>query len=138
MSEGPGVPPGRPAVAQLVAQLVVQAAALIGQEAALARAELRITARQAVGGGILLTAAAVAGGSAWLAFLAAVILGIGVALPWWAAALITGGGLATVGGALAALAVRRLSRVPRGLPVAAGSLREDLRELQSAVRQAQR
>ena len=137
MSEEPGAAPGRPPVGQLLAQLAVQAAALLGQEAALARAELRITARQAVGGGILLTAAAVAGGSAWLAFLAAVILGIGVALPWWAAALITGGGLAALGGALAILAIRRLSRVPRGLPVAAGSLREDLRELQSAVRQAQ-
>lgn len=138
MSEEPGAAPGRPAVGQLVAQLAVRAAALLGQEAALARAELRITARQAVGGGVLLTAAAVAGGSAWLAFLAAVILGIGVALPWWAAALITGGGLAALGGVLAALAVRRLSRVPRGLPVATGSLREDLRELQSAVRQSHR
>ena len=136
MSKEPGAAPGCPAAGQLIVQLAAQAAALLGQEAALARAELRITARQAVGGGILLTAAAVAAGSAWLAFLAAVILGIGVALPWWAAALITGGGLATLGGALAALAVRRLSRVPRGLPVAAGSLREDLRELQSAVRQA--
>lgn len=136
MNEDPGTAPGRPAVAGLVAQLAVQAAALLVQEAALARAELRITARQAVSGGVLLTAAAVAGGSAWLAFLAAIILGIGVALPWWAAALITGGGLAALGGALAALAVRRLSRVPRGLPVVAGSLREDLRELQSAVRQA--
>lgn len=138
MSEEPGAAPGRPAVGQLVAQLAVRAAALLGQEAALARAELRITARQAVGGGVLLTAAVVAGGSAWLAFLAAVILGIGVALPWWAAALITGGGLAALGGVLAALAVRRLSRVPRGLPVATGSLREDLRELQSAVRQSHR
>ena len=89
-----------------------------------------------MGGGVLLTAAAVAGASAWLAFLAAIILGIGVALPWWAAALITGGGLAVLGGTLAGLAVRRLSRVPRGLPVVTGSLREDLRELQSAVRQA--
>ena len=111
--------------------------ALLGQETALARAELRMTARQAVGGGILLAAAVALGGSAWLAFLAAMILGIGVALPWWAAALITGGGLAALGAALAALAVRRLSRVPRGLPVATESLREDLRELQSAVRQAQ-
>ena len=136
MSEEPGAPSGRPAVGQLVTQLAVQGAALLGQEAALAQAELRITARQAVGGSVLLMAAAVAGGSAWLAFLAAIILGIGVALPWWAAALITGGGLAALGGALAGLAVRRLSRVPRGLPVVTGSLREDLQELQSAVRQA--
>jgi Putative Actinobacterial Holin-X, holin superfamily III len=136
MSEEPGAAPGRPAIARLVAQLAVQGTALLGQEIALARAELRITARQAVSGGILLTAAAVAGGSAWLAILAAIILGIGVALPWWAAALITGGGLAALSGGLAALAVRRLSRVPWRLPVAAGSLREDLRELQSAVRQA--
>ena len=137
MSDQPGAPPRRPAAGQLAAELAVQAAALLGQETALARAELRMTARQAVGGGILLAAAVALGGSAWLAFLAAVILGIGVALPWWAAALITGGGLAALGAALAALAVRRLSRVPRGLPVATGSLREDLRELQSAVRQAQ-
>ncbi len=137
MSEQPRAPPRRPAVGELAAQLAVQAAALLGQETALARAELRMTARQAVGGGILLAVAMALGGSAWLAFLAAVILGIGVALPWWAAALITGGGLAALGGVLAALAVRRLSRVPRGLPVATESLREDLRELQSAVRQAQ-
>jgi len=137
VSEQPRAPPRRPAVGELAAQLAVQAAALLGQETALARAELRMTARQAVGGGILLAVAMALGGSAWLAFLAAVILGIGVALPWWAAALITGGGLAALGGVLAALAVRRLSRVPRGLPVATESLREDLRELQSAVRQAQ-
>ena len=137
MSDQPGAPPRRPAAGQLAAELAVQAAALLGQETALARAELRMTARQAVGGGIVLAAAVALGGSAWLAFLAAVILGIGVALPWWAAALITGGGLAALGAALAALAVRRLSRVPRGLPVATESLREDLRELQSAVRQAQ-
>ena len=137
MSDQPGAPPRRPAAGQLAAELAVQAAALLGQETALARAELRMTARQAVGGGILLAAAMALGGSAWLAFLAAVILGIGVALPWWAAALITGGGLAALGGALAAPAVRRLSRVPRGLPVTTESLREDLRELQSAVRQAQ-
>ena len=137
MSDQPGSPPRRPAAGQLAAELAVQVAALLGQETALARAELRMTARQAVSGGILLATAVALGGSAWLAFLAAVILGIGVALPWWAAALITGGGLAALGAALAALAVRRLSRVPRGLPVATGSLREDLRELQSAVRQAQ-
>lgn len=137
MSEQAGAESRHPAVGQLAAELAVQAAALLGQETALARAELRMTARQAVGGGILLAAAVALGGSAWLACLAAVILSIGVALPWWAAALITGGGLAALGGALAALAVRRLSRVPRGLPVATESLREDLRELQSAVRQAQ-
>ncbi len=128
--------PGRPTAGRLAAQLIVQSAALIGQEVALARAEIASTARRASKGGILLAAAAVAAGSAWLAFLAAMILGLGVALPLWAAALIIGGLLAGGAGLLAAAAWRRLARIPPGLPLTAQSVRDDLGELRRSALEA--
>jgi hypothetical protein len=113
----------------LSAELGVQAAAFLGQEVALAKAELRANARQAVRGSIPLAAAAVLGGSAWLAALAAAVLGISVALPAWAAALIIAAGLAAAGGLLALLAGRRLARVPAGLPLTAETLRQGMHDV---------
>lgn len=128
--------PGRPTAGRLAAQLIVESAALAGQEVALARAEVASTGRRASKGAILLAAAAVAAASAWLAFLAAMILGISVALPPWAAALITGGVLAGCAGLLAAAGSRRLARIPRGLPLTAQSLRDDIEELRRSALEA--
>ena len=134
MSTQPQVSRPAPTVGTLSAQAGVQAAALLGQEAALARAELRATARQAVRGGIPLTAAAVLGGSAWLTGLAAAILGLSVALPAWAAALIIAAGLGAIGGVLAIVGGRRLGQVNPGLPITAESLRQAMHELAQRAR----
>lgn len=134
MSTQPRVSRPQPTVGTLSAQAGVQAAALLGQEAALAKAELRASARQAVRGGIPLTAAALLGGSAWLAALAAAILGLSVALPPWAAALIITAGLGAAGGVLAMIGGRRLGRVSPGLPLTTESLRQAMRELAQRAR----
>lgn len=113
----------------LAAQLGVQTAALLGQEAALAKAELRATARQATRGGIPLLAAAMLGGSAWLAGLAAAILGISAALPAWAAALIIAAALTAPAGVLAVVGGRRLARMNPRLPLTTGSVRQAMHEV---------
>jgi hypothetical protein len=133
----PGLEPSPDAtVTQLTAQLGVQAATLAGREIALAKAELRATARQAVRGGIPLLAAALLGGSAWLVLLAAAILGISEALPAWAAALIVAALLGTLGGALALFGGRRLDRIQPGLPLTTESLRQSVREITHRARRS--
>ena len=134
MSAQPQLSRPEPTVSRLSAQAGVQAAALLGQEMALAKAELRASARQAVRGGIPLTAAALLGGSAWLAALAAAILGLSVALPPWAAALIIAAGLGAIGGVLAIVGGRRLGRMSPGLPLTAESLRQAAHELAQRAR----
>jgi hypothetical protein len=120
---------GEPALSQLAARLAVQTARLARQEAVLARAGMRASARQAGIGGAMLATGAVLGGSGWLVLLAAAVAGIAVVLPVWAAALIVGGVLALLGGGIAALARRRLGRALPPLQLTAGSVREDLREI---------
>jgi len=129
-----GAAAGDQGVGALAAQFGVQAAALAGQEVALAKAELRATARQAVRGGIPLTVAAVLGASAWLTGLAAAVLGVSEALPPWAAALVITAGLAALSGVLALLGGRRLARINPGLPLTAESIRQALRELRPGAR----
>jgi Putative Actinobacterial Holin-X, holin superfamily III len=121
--------PASSSAGRLAVQLGVQAAALVGQEIALAHAELRATGRQAVKGGLAVAGAAAVGATAWLAGVAAAIIGISEALPSWAAALIVATALALLGGVLAVTGGRRLSRVPRGLPLTTTSIRQGLHEI---------
>lgn len=123
-----------PGTSRLAAQVLVQGAELAGQEVALARAELRASARPAVRGGLLLAAGAALAGVGGLTLLATVIIAISLALPAWAATLIVGGALAAVGGALAAAGRKQLTRVSPGLPMTSRSIRDDLRELRAAAR----
>jgi hypothetical protein len=126
MSREPLVPPSQSA-GQLAAELGVRTATLLGQEFALAKAELRATARSAGKGATLLGAAAALGLSAWPVLLIAAVAGLAVALPVWAAALIVFGALALPAAVLAAIAARWLARARPLLPLTADSLREDLR-----------
>lgn len=118
-----------PTTRELAAQVAVQGAGLLGQELALAKAELMARARQAGVGATLLAAAGVLGASAWLVLLAAAVAGVAVALPVWAAALIMGGALATLGGGIALIAGRRLHRAVPPLPLTTESVRQDLAEI---------
>lgn len=119
-------PPHEPTTRELAAQVAVQGAGLLGEEIALAKAEMLAKARQAGAGAVLLAAAAVLGGTAWLVVVAAAIAGIAVALPVWASALIMGGALGTVGGGIALVAGRRLRRASPPLPLTTESVRRDL------------
>jgi hypothetical protein len=114
---------------ELAVRLGGQLSALVREELALARAELFTSARQAVLGGALLTTAAVLGLTAWLALVAAVIAGIARGLPLWASALVTGGALILMAGALAALGRARLAKGAPPLSMTAASVRKDIGEL---------
>ncbi len=124
-------PPREPTTRELAAQAAVQGAGLLGQELALAKAELLARARQA---GMGVTMLAVAGGlgiSAWLVLLVAAIAGVAVALPVWASALILGGALGLGAGGLALIASRRLARTSPPLPLTTESVRQDLAEIKA-------
>lgn len=114
---------------ELTSRLGEQLSALARTELALAKAELFARGRQAVMGGGLFAAAAIAGLGAYLAVIAAAIAGVAVALPVWASALIIGGALAAAAGALAVIGRGRMARGVPPLQVTAGTVRRDLAEL---------
>ncbi|HEY1706156.1 MAG TPA: phage holin family protein [Trebonia sp.] len=121
-------------VSDLTTQLGEQVTRLIRAETALARASLFASARQAVMGGGLLGAAAVVGLGAWLALVAAAVAGIAEGLPVWASALIVGGALGLLAGALALLGRQRLTRTAPPLKMTADSVVTDLGELAASGR----
>jgi hypothetical protein len=129
VSEEQASAPGGPSSGTLAAQAMVQFGGLVGQEIALARAELRAQGRHFGMGAALLGTAGFLGFTAWLVLVGAAIAGIAVALPGWAAALIVGGSLALAAGGAAALGGRRFSRVSPPLPQTVESIRRDLREI---------
>jgi hypothetical protein len=110
---------------ELTHQLGEQLSRLVREEIALAKAEMFASGRQAVLGGGLLSGAALAGHTAWLAMAAAAVAGIAVVLPVWAAALIVGGALAVIAGILALLGRGRLRRATP-LRMTAESVRKEL------------
>ena len=120
-----------PTTRELAAQAAVQGAGLLGQELALAKAELLARARQAGAGVTMLAVAGVLGISAWLVLLAAAIAGVAVALPVWASALILGAALGLGAGGLALIAGRRLARTNPRLPLTTESVRRDLAEIKA-------
>jgi hypothetical protein len=114
---------------ELTLRLGGQLAALVREELALAKAELFASARQAILGGALLAAAAVLGLTGWLALVTAAIAGVASVLPLWVSALIIGGALVLLAGALAALGRARLARGTPPLSMTAASIRKDIGEL---------
>ncbi len=114
---------------ELTVRLGGQLSELVREELALARAELFANARQAILGGGMFATAAVLGLSGWLAMIAAAIVGLAYAVPLWASALIVGGALLLVAGALGMLGRARLARGTPPLSMTAANLRRDLAEL---------
>jgi Putative Actinobacterial Holin-X, holin superfamily III len=119
---------------QLTAQLSDQLARLLRDEVALAKAELFASARQAVLGGGMLTAAMAIGLGGWLALIAAAIAAIAAGLPVWASALIAGGALTASAGGLALLGARRLARGMPPLKMTSDSIRAELNDLAERLR----
>lgn len=128
-------PDGQASVRELTGQLGTQLSQLVRDEAALARAEMFASARQAVMGSGMLGFAALLGLTGWLALVAAGIAGIAVALPAWAATLIGGGALVMLAGAVALLGRRRLSRGTPPLRRTVDSVRRDIEEIREKARQ---
>ncbi len=131
MRQEPRPPTREPTTRELAAQVAVQGAGLLGQEFALAKAELLARARQAGAGATMLAVAGLLGVSAWLVLLAAAVAGVAVALPVWASALILGGALGMGAGGLALIAGRRLARTKPPLPLTTESVRQDLAEIKA-------
>jgi len=104
---------------------------LAGQEATLARAELRAQARQYSVGGIGLAMAAALAAVAGIALLAAGGLGLALVVPGWAAALIMFAVLGLLSGAVAGFAFHRLAGAGRPLPRTTDSVRRDLEMIRS-------
>ena len=139
MRRQPQQMPSEPATHELAAQVLVQGAGLLGQEFALAKAELLAKARQAGTGAAMLATAGLLGLTSWLVLVAAAVAGVALALPVWAAALVIFVILAASSGGIALFAGRRLSRVTPPLPLTTESLRRDLAEIRErAARDGQR
>lgn len=119
---------------ELTAQLGDQLARLMREEVALARAEMFASARQSMLAGGMLSAAAVAAMTCWLAMVTAAIAGISAGLPVWAAALIVGGAFGATAGVLALLGIRRFRRGTPPLRMTVGSIKDELSDLVSSVR----
>lgn len=132
VSKQDGSAPGDLSASELTVQLGRQVSQLLRDELALARAELFARARQAVLGGGMLGAAALLGLTGWLVLVAAVITGIAVALPVWAATVIVGGFLVLMAGGIALRGGRHLSKVTP-LTLTAESIRRDVQEVKERV-----
>jgi hypothetical protein len=119
-------------VRELTTQLGEQLTRLVREEAALARAGMFASARQAMLGGGLFGAAAVVALGAWLALVAAAIAGIAEGLPVWASALIVGGALGLLAGLLALLGRGRFTHTAEPLRMTADSVRAEASALAAA------
>jgi len=120
------VPPGDDSLATLVRRLGADAAMLVRQEIALARAELRQNVRSALGGARTLVTGAVVAALGALLLLEALVLGLGDALgdrPWLAA-LIVGIVLLAAGAFLLVAGVRGAKAAPLAPERTLASLRE--------------
>lgn len=120
---------------ELASQLGEQLSRLMKDEAALAKAEMYACARQAMLGGGMMSGAALTGLTCWLAVVAAAIAGIAVVLPVWAAALIVGAALAACAGILSRVGIRRFKRGTPPLKLTADSIKDELDDLATTVRQ---
>ena len=134
MSEQLEHPPREMTARELTVQLGEQMSQLLRQELALAKAEMFTRARQMVLGGGMLAVAALLGLTGYLALIAAIIAGVAVALPPWAATAIVGGGLVVIAGGLAALAARRLSGGLPPLHLTIESIRRDVGGVRARAR----
>ena len=103
-------------VADLFGDLARETSTLVRQEVKLATTEMTDKAKYAGTQAAVMAASAIVAGVSFLTFVAALVLGIGEFLPLWASALLVGGGLAIVAGALAFAgftAIKQLDPKPR-------------------------
>jgi hypothetical protein len=110
---------------ELFSELASETSTLVRQEVALAKTELTQKARQV---GMNVAYMAVGGAVAYAAFLAviaAAIIGLSHVMPWWAAALVVGVMVGIAGGALLFKAVSALKEVDLTPQQTVETLKED-------------
>lgn len=100
----------RESFGQLLTQLATHSAALIRDEMALAKQELRESARSLRMGIVTVAIGALIGWIALVTFAAAAVIGLANFMHPGYAALIVGGGLAITGGSIALVGINRLKR----------------------------
>ncbi|MDQ3406469.1 MAG: phage holin family protein [Actinomycetota bacterium] len=119
---------------ELVGRLGEQVSRLVRDEFALARTELEQKGKKAGSGAAL---GGVAGVLAWFgvgALVVAAVAALALVLPVWAAALIVGGALLVVAGALGLLSVNKIKRAIPPLPTRAiDSTRRDVDVLKESA-----
>ncbi len=135
MNEPPGTAEVRElSTGELVGRLGEQVSRLVRDEFALARTELRQKGQKAGSGAAL---GGVAGVLAWFgvgALVVAAVAALALVLPVWAAALIVGGALLVVAGALGLLSVNKIKRAVPLIPAQAiDSTRRDVDVLKESV-----
>lgn len=115
---------------QLIGRALDQAALIIRQELALARAELVQKAQRAVVGVVLSAGAGILAVIALLCAVGAAVAGLSGAVPVWAAALIVAAGLFGVAGLAGLCAKRAFAKAaPSAPPDALASVRADVAEV---------
>jgi uncharacterized membrane protein YqjE len=121
--------------AQLAQTLAGQVATLVRTELRLAQAEVQTKARAlAIGAGLLAVAAGLLlfGGAAAVA---AIVLGLSVVLPAWAAALVTAAGLTLLAGLVVLIGRSMLRRAGPPVPSQAlADVKEDVATIAAAAR----
>ena len=100
----------RESFGQLLTQLATHSAALVRNEMALAKQELRESARSLRMGVVTVAIGALIGWIALVSFAAAAVIGLAYFMHPGYAALIVGGGLAITGGSIALVGINRLKR----------------------------
>jgi len=114
----------RMSVGDLLQRLIADVSALAARQIELAKQEARDEARQRLRAIVLLVVGSVLLFLAVVSILVAIILAVSLVLPGWGAALVLFGGLAVVGGILALIGQRQLTRPL--LPKTRQTLREDV------------
>lgn len=120
--------------ADLVRSASEQVSTLVRDELALARMEVVEKAKRAgIAGGLLGSAAAIAGYGV-AALLAGIVLLLALALPAWAAALIVGGALMVLAGIIFLIGLRQMRRATPPVPrEAVRGVRADIGAVAAAV-----
>lgn len=114
-----------PTLGDLFSNLSAQASLLVRQEVQLAKVEMSEKASQAGREIALIVAGGVMAYAAFLAMVAGIILGLGLLIPYWAAALIVGFLFAIVGGAVAWTGVQALKNINLAPTQTIETLKED-------------
>jgi peptidoglycan/LPS O-acetylase OafA/YrhL len=122
-----------PSIADLLRELGRQARILIGEELALARAEINEKIAAATGWSSLIALGAGLVFAGLLVLLAAAVLGLSLALPPWLAALIVGGATILFGVLCALIGRQRLASLDLLPERTLQTLREDLDWARSKV-----
>lgn len=124
--------PQEPSTPQLFGQALENAISLLKDEVALAKAELKQTARDATKGAGMFGGAGVAALYGGGALVAAAIAGLAVVMPVWLSALIIGAVLLTVAAALAVVGKKKMSQASPAVDRTQANVKRDIKAVKGA------